>query len=92
MNVYKDTVYPDDLLGNLLLLFVKHDTEKYIFPTQRADILNKSETDCKKQIHTVGYPVPHFVTAPHFPSSSSPPCEVVLCFLLVLLLLSLAQF
>lgn len=74
MNVYKDTVCPDDLLGNLLLLLVKHNMEKDIFPAQRADILNKSETDCKKQLYTLEYPVPHFVTAPHFPSSFSPPC------------------
>lgn len=70
--MYKDTVYSDDLLGNLLLLFVKHVKEKYIFYAQRADILNKIETDCKKQINTVGYPVPPFMTALHFSSSSSP--------------------
>ena len=52
MNMYTDTVCPEDLLVNLLLLFVKHAKEKYIFPAQRADILNKSETNYKKLINT----------------------------------------
>lgn len=51
MNMYTDTVCSEDHLVNLLLLFVKHAKEKYIFPAQRADILNKTETDYKTLIN-----------------------------------------
>lgn len=44
VNVYTDTVCPEDLLVNLLLLLVKHAKEKYVFPVRRADILKKNET------------------------------------------------
>lgn len=51
MNMYTDTVCPEDLSVNLLLFFIKHAKEKYIFPAWRADIINKTETDYKKLIN-----------------------------------------